>query len=238
MEEISTENNKEINTQKNIDLSKKTYRIFGFILVILLSIVFVLLSIFLFSKGIYDAANSNFEINNFIGSIIIFLIAGIFTYYFPLYSSITVDMRKKLVTIKKYKFLFLNNITTKIDTNKIVRAYTEKNKDEGYGNKDNSFDGFDLIFILNDGHRIVGLEGEIDKNNERRKLNFFLRQFFKGSPDDDDSSVFIQMQNINYQYQPTDNTLYPNQYKKQNLFTNEQKNIFAGINEENEKKYK
>lgn len=238
MEEISTENNKEINSQKNIDLSKKTYRIFGFILVILLAIVFVLLSIFLFSKGIYDAANSNFEINNFIGSIIIFLIAGIFTYYFPLYSSITVDMRKKLVTIKKYKFLFLNNITTKIDTNKIVRAYTEKNKDEGYGNEDNSFDGFDLIFILNDGHRIVGLEGEIDKNNERRKLNFFLRQFFKGAPDDDDTSVFIQMQNINYQYQPTDNTLYPNQYKKQNLITNEQKNIFAGINEENEKKYK
>ena len=227
MEEISTENNKEINSPKNFDLTKKTYRIFGFILVILLSISFILLSIFLFSKGIYDAANSNFEINNFIGSIIILLIAGVLTNYFPLYSTITIDMGKKLVIIKRYRFLFLNNSTTKIDTDKIIRAYTEKNKEEGYGNKDNSFDAFDLIFILNDGHRIVGLEGEIDKNNEKRKLNFFLREFFPGAPDDDDSSVLIQMQNLKSQYQPINNKQIENE---KNLINNEQNNMFAGIN--------
>ena len=227
MEEISTENNKEINSPKNFDLTKKTYRIFGFILVILLSISFILLSIFLFSKGIYDAANSNFEINNFIGSIIILLIAGVLTNYFPLYSTITIDMEKKLVIIKRYRFLFLNNSTTKIDTDKIIRAYTEKNKEEGYGNKDNSFDAFDLIFILNDGHRIVGLEGEIDKNNEKRKLNFFLREFFPGAPDDDDSSVLIQMQNLKSQYQPINNKQIENE---KNLINNEQNNMFAGIN--------
>ena len=227
MEEISTENNKDINSPKNFDLTKKTYRIFGFILVILLSISFILLSIFLFSKGIYDAANSNFEINNFIGSIIILLIAGVLTNYFPLYSTITIDMGKKLVIIKRYRFLFLNNSTTKIDTDKIIRAYTEKNKEEGYGNKDNSFDAFDLIFILNDGHRIVGLEGEIDKNNEKRKLNFFLREFFPGAPDDDDSSVLIQMQNLKSQYQPINNKQIENE---KNLINNEQNNMFAGIN--------
>ena len=205
----SLSNNERINSTKEIDTPKQTYRIYGFISVILLSIVFILLSIFLFSKGIYDAIHSKFEINNFLGSIILFIIAGVITYFFPLYSSITVDMRKGYVTIKKYRFMFLCNKTIKIETDKIVRAYTEKNKDEGYGSnhdKHDGYDGFDLIFILNNGHRIVGLEGEIDKKNERRKLEFFLRLFFQGSLDTEDNedsdSVFIQLQNLKSQYQP------------------------------------
>ena len=182
---------------KNINIKKLTYRIFGFILVLIISLVFILLSIFLFCKGIYDITNSHFEINDFIGSIILFFFAGIITYYFPLLSSITVDIPKKLVIIKKYRFIFLNNKTIKIDINKIIMAYTEKNKEGGYGGNQNSYDGFDVIFILNNGERIVGLEGEIDKNNERKKLEYFLRQFFPGSLDSDNSSVYIQLQNLN-----------------------------------------
>ena len=149
-------------------------------------------------------------------------------------------MPKKLVIIRKYRFLFLKNKTIKIDTDKIVRAYTEKNKDEGYGTNDkNSYDGFDLIFILNNGNRIVGLEGEIDKNNDRRKLDFFLRQFFAGDLDSDNTnSVFIQLQSFNSQYQPINsNNLSGN--IEQNLISNEQSqnkknyNIFVGINDEN-----
>ena len=233
MEEISTKfsfnDNKEMNLSKNIKVKKQTYRIFGFIIVILLSLVFVLLSIFLFCKGIYDITNSHFEINDFVGSIILILLAGIMTYYFPLFSSVTIDMNKKLVIIKKYRFIFLNNKTTKIETDKIIRAYTEKNKEEGYGRNQNSYDGFDLIFILNDGRRIVGLEGEIDKNNERKKLDFFLRQFFPGSLDNDNSSISIQLQNFNSQ-----NKEVKNSYEiEQKLISNEQNknkyNIFLGI---------
>ena len=106
MEEKIRDNN-DINSSHNNYLPKQTYRIFGFVLIIILSIVFLLLSIFLFIKGIYDMLNSNFEINNFLGSIIILVIGGIMTNYFPIYSSITVDMPKKIVTIKKYKFFFL-----------------------------------------------------------------------------------------------------------------------------------
>ena len=201
MEEIIKDNNDINSSQKNY-LPKQTYRIFGFVLVIILSIVFLLLSIFLFIKGIYDMLNSNFEINNFLGSLIILIIGGIMTNYFPIYSSITVDMSKKIVTIKKYKFFFLKKKTTILDTDKIIQAYTENNKDEGYGEKDNGYDGFDLIFILNNGHRIVALEGEIDKNNERKKLNFFLRQFFAfPNETDDKNDTYIQMKNLNSQYQ-------------------------------------
>ena len=245
MEEISTENsikkNKDINSSKKIFSQKQTFRIYGFILVILLSLVFILLALFLFCKGIYDIFNSYFEINNFIGSIIIFIIAGIITYYFPFFSSITVDIPKKLVIIKKYRFLFLKNKTLKIDADKIIQAYTEKNKDEGYGtNENNSYDGLDLIFILNDGNRIVGLEGEIDKNNDRRKLDIFLRQFFPGdSNSDNKNSVYIQMQSFTSQYQPINNNNFSSNIE-QNLITNEQSsqnkknyNIFLGINDEN-----
>lgn len=226
------------NNHINLSNKKQTYRIYGFIFIILLSFVFILISIFLFSKGIYDIINTNFEINNFIGSIILFLIAGILTYYFPLYSSITVDIPKKLVTVKKYRFFFLKNKTTKIETDKIVQAYTIKNKEEGYGINQNSYDGFDLIFILNNGHRIVGLEGEIDKNNERKKLDIFLRDFFPGSPDSDSNgSVLIQMQSFNSQYQPIE--ISTNKKSQQNLITNEENlqnknyNLFLGIKDEN-----
>ena len=200
-----------------------------------------MLSIFLLCKGIYDIFKSNFEINNFIGSLILILIAGIMTYFFPLYSSITVDLSKHLVIIKKYKFLFLKNKTIKIDTDKIIRAYTEKNKDEGYGVNENSYDGFDLIFILNDGHRIVALEGEIDKNNERKKLDNFLIQFFSGSlVNDSDNSVYIQLQHFNSKYHQIKEQEKSGKNLEQNLIINEQKSqnknnfdIFLGIKDEN-----
>ena len=71
-------------------------------------------------------------------------------------------MTNKLVTVKKYRFLFLKNTTTEINTDTVVKAYTEKNKDESFGRKREFYHGFDLIFILNNGQRLVLLEGEID----------------------------------------------------------------------------
>ena len=182
----------------------KTYRIYGFLWVIILSISIILSSIFLLIKGINDAFKSKFDINYFICSFILFIISGILTYFFPLYSSITVDMSNKLVVVKKYRFLFLKNTTTEINTDTVVKAYTEKNKDEGFGRKREFYNGFDLIFILNNGQRLVLLEGEIDKNNESTKLNYFLRDFFPGEYQDDKNKepILIQMQTITSQYKP------------------------------------
>ena len=183
---------------------KKTYRIYGFLWVIILSISIILTSIFLLIKGISDAFQSKFDINYFICSFILFIISGILTYFFPLYSSITVDMSNKLIVVKKYRFLFLKNTTTEINTDTVVKAYTEKNKDEIFGRKREFYNGFDLIFILNNGQRLVLLEGEIDKNNESTKLNYFLRDFFPGEYQDNKNKepILIQMQTITSQYKP------------------------------------
>ncbi len=193
-----------VKPEKNEIYDKKTYRIYGFLWVIILSIVIILASIFLLTKGIYDIINSKFDINDFIGSFILFIISGILTYFFPLYSSITVDMSKKLVTVKKYRFLFMKNTKTEINTDTVIKAYTEKNKEESFGRKKEYFDGFDLIFILNNGQRLILLQGEIDKNNESKKLNLFLREFFPGEYQDDKDKepILIQMQTFNSQYKP------------------------------------
>ena len=182
----------------------KTYRIYGFLWVIILSISIILTSIFLLIKGTSDAFQSKFDINYFICSFILFIISGILTYFFPLYSTITVDMTNKLVTVKKYRFLFLKNTTTEINTDTVVKAFTEKNKDESFGRKREFYHGFDLIFILNNGQRLVLLEGEIDKNNESAKLNYFLRDFFPGDYQDDKNKepILIQMQTLTSQYKP------------------------------------
>ena len=96
------------------------------------------------------------------------------------------------------------NTTTEINTDTVVKAYTEKNKDESFGRKREFYNGFDLIFILNNGQRLVLLEGEIDKNNESAKLNYFLRDFFPGDYQDDKNKepILIQMQTLTSQYKP------------------------------------
>ena len=70
---------------------------------------------------------------------------------------------------------------TNLITTDIVRAYTEINYSSEDGKKDKSTeDGFNLVFELKNGEKILALEGESDKNFDMIKINFFLRKFFPG----------------------------------------------------------
>ena len=166
----------------DIKIPKETYRIFSFWLVYLSSIVFIVISIaFLvvgFSELIKDGSTS---IHNFLLPIALVAIASIITYFFPFYSSITVDLSNKIVICKKYKLFFIIKKIVRIETQNIAKVYTEKNLTEGYGNDDkNSVDGFNLVFEMNNGEKIIGLEGEIDKNYEMTKVGYFMSKFFPG----------------------------------------------------------
>ena len=166
----------------DIKIPKETYRIFSFWLVYLLSIVFIVLSIaFLivgFSELIKDGSTS---IHNFLLPIALIVIASIITYFYPFYSSITVDLSNKIVICKKYKLFFIIKKIVRIETPNIAKVYTEKNLTEGYGNDDkNSVDGFNLVFEMKNGEKIIGLEGEIDKNYEMTKVGYFMSKFFPG----------------------------------------------------------
>ena len=166
----------------DIKIPKETYRIFSFWLVYLSSIVFIVISLaFLFigiSELIKDGSTS---IHNFLLPVALIVVACIITYFYPFYSSITVDLANKIVICKKYKLFFIVKKIVRIETPNIAKVYTEKNLSEGYGNDDkNSVDGFNLVFEMNNGEKIIGLEGEIDKNYEMTKVGYFMSKFFPG----------------------------------------------------------
>ena len=166
----------------DIKIPKETYRIFSFWLVYVSSIVFIVISIAFLVVGISELIKEgSTSIHNFLLPIALMIIASVITYFFPFYSSITVDLSNKVVICKKYKLFFIIKKIVRIETQNIAKVYTEKNLTEGYGNDDkNSVDGFNLIFEMNNGEKIIGLEGEIDKNYEMTKVGYFMSKFFPG----------------------------------------------------------
>ena len=166
----------------DIKIPKETYRIFSFWLVYLSSIVFIVISMAFLVIGISELIkDGSTSIHNFLLPIALIVIACIITYFFPFYSSITVDLSNKIVICKKYKLFFFVKKIVRIETPNIAKVYTEKNLSEGYGNDDkNRVDGFNLVFEMNNGEKIIGLEGEIDKNYEMTKVGYFMSKFFPG----------------------------------------------------------
>ena len=118
------------------------------------------------------------NIHNFVLFVVLIIIASLITYFFPFYASITIDMLNKSVVVKKYKLYFIIKKETKLDTRDIIRAYTEVNYLKE--NDKTEEDGFNLVFELKNGEKILALEGESDRNFEMIKIGYFLSKFFPG----------------------------------------------------------
>ena len=165
-----------------ITLPKKTYRILSPWYIYILAIIFLFGGLAFLAIGIVEVAQGKkLNIHNFIVFPVLVIISCLITYFFPFYASITVDMPNKVVIVKKYKLFFIIKKATQIDTNEIVRAYTEIN----YTNDDDkddkkSEDGFNLVFEMKNGDRILPLQGETDKNFEMMKIGFFMKKYFSG----------------------------------------------------------
>ena len=173
-----------ISSNGDIELPNETYRIFGFLLTYILSILFILVSLAFLIIGIIDLTQGKFKIHNFLVPLVLIVIACIITYFFPFYSSITVDFTNKIVTCRKYQLFFIIRRVVNIEIPNIERVYCEKNYGEGFGKDEKeSVDGFNLIFEMKDGSKIIGLEGEIDKDFEMTKVGFFMSKFFQGQAD-------------------------------------------------------
>ena len=169
-------------TSGDIKIPKETYRILGFWLTNAICIVFIVLSVTFLILGFTNIfKDHSFNIHYFLLPIVLILITCIITYFFPFYSSITVDLTNKEVVCRKYKLFFFIKKIVRIETQNIAKAYTEKNTEEGYGNDEkNSIDAFNLVFEMNDGQKIIGLEGEVNKNFEMIKVGYFMSKFFPG----------------------------------------------------------
>ena len=166
-----------------ITLPKQTYRILSPWYIYVLAIIFLFGGLAFLAIGIVELAQGKkLNIHNFIIFPILVIISCLITYFFPFYSSITVDMTNKLVIVKKYKLFFIIKKETKLDTNEIERAYTEINytTDDDEKKDKSTEDGFNLVFEMKNGEKIIPLEGESDKNFEMMKIGFFIKKYFSG----------------------------------------------------------
>ena len=143
--EISERTKSFSSTNSYITLPKQTYRILSHWIIYVLAITFIVIAFTFLGFGIKDIVEGDdIEIHNFIIFVVLIVISCLITYFFPFYTSITIDILNRIVVVKKYKLFFIIKKETRIDTDEIVRAYTEIN----YINEDNKTDedGFNLVF--------------------------------------------------------------------------------------------
>ena len=107
-------------------------------------------------------------------------------------------MLNRTVIVKKYKLFFIIKKVTRIDTDEIVRAYTEINYANDENKKDKSTqDGFNLVFEMKNGEKIYALEDESDRNFEMIKIGFFVKKYFPGFDSSQNNSEDIGVDNLN-----------------------------------------
>ena len=193
--EISERTKSFSSTNSYITLPKQTYRILSHWIIYVLAITFIVIAFTFLGFGIKDIVEGNdIEIHNFIIFVVLIIINFLITYFFPFYTSITIDILNRIVVVKKYKLFFIIKKETRIDTDEIVRAYTEIN----YINEDNKTDedGFNLVFELKHGEKIVALEGEPNRNFEMIKIGYFMKKFFPGLSESNNNNEVQSKENI------------------------------------------
>ena len=180
--EISERSQSFASSNSLIILPKQTYHILAPWYIYFLAVMFVVGGFVFLVIGIIEIVKGeDFNYHNFILFVVLIVISCLITYFFPFYSSITIDMENKSVVVKKYKLFFIIKKVTEIVTTDIIRAYTEINyTGEDEQNDKKNEDGFNLVFELKNGEKILALEGESDKNFDMIKINFFLKKFFPG----------------------------------------------------------
>ena len=197
--EISEKTQSFSSSNSYITLPKQTYHILSPWYIYFLAIIFFLGGLAFLGLGISEVAlGKDVNIHNFIIFPVLIIISCIITYFFPFYSSITVDMLNRIVIVKKYKLFFIIKKVTRIDTDEIVRAYTEINYSNDENKKDKSTqDGFNLVFEMKNGEKIYALEGESDRNLEMIKIGFFVKKYFPGFDSSQNNSEDIGVDNLN-----------------------------------------
>ena len=177
--EISCKTKSFSSSNSYIILPKQTYRILGSCYLYILTFIFLVVAFTFLALGIKEIMDGEgLNIHNFVLFVVLIIIASLITYFFPFYASITIDMLNKSVVVKKYKLYFIIKKETKLDTREIIRAYTEVNYLKE--NDKTEEDGFNLVFELKNGEKILALEGETDRNFEMIKIGYFLSKFFPG----------------------------------------------------------
>ena len=167
IEENSTKRFKnEIKFEEGINIYYNQFKITVFAIFI---ISFILCSVFAIIFFIIYLNGDDIFIYYSIIPMILLVFIVLLSSFYPLFSKINIDTQKKLITITHIKILFCLNKYLYINFDDIELVSLEKNI------KLFNYDAFNLIFKLKKDKKIIGLEGEMDKNFESENLFEFLR---------------------------------------------------------------
>ena len=176
MQEFSYENNDEENyTKKNKDdfesIKEKNiyYTQFNFGVFLFFIIFFILCSLSSIGLFITFLNGSDDFIYYSIIPIIVLVFTTIISSIYPIFNKITVDIQNELITISHIKILFCLNKYIYINLDDIELVSIEKNI------KIHNYDAYNLTFKIKKDKKIIGIEGEIDKNYESQNLFEFMR---------------------------------------------------------------
>ena len=106
--EISERSQSFASSNSLIILPKQTYHILAPWYIYFLAVMFVVGGFVFLVVGIIEIVKGeDFNYHNFILFVVLIVISCLITYFFPFYSSITIDMENKSVVVKKYKLFFI-----------------------------------------------------------------------------------------------------------------------------------
>ena len=168
----------EINNNKISPVDNKSiyYTQFNIKIFIFFIIFFILCSITSIGLFILYLNGNDIIIYYSIIPIIILIIITIISSFSPIFNKIIVDKKNELIIIIHIKILFCFNKYLYINMNDIEIVSIEKNNNIYEETTDIRYDSFNLIFKIKKDKKIIGIYGEIDKNDECQKLFEFLRQ--------------------------------------------------------------
>ena len=102
--------------------------------------------------------------------IMVLVFVAIISSIYPIFNKIIVDVQNELITVAHIKILFCFNKYLYINLDDIELISIEKNI------KINNYDAYNLIFKIKKDKKIIGIEGDLDKNYESQNLFEFLRE--------------------------------------------------------------
>ena len=177
MQGINDENSDEENYRNvNKDIIKSTkqekiyYTKFNIKIFIFFIIFFILCSICSIGLFIMFLDGNDKFIYYSIIPIILLIFISILSSIYPLFTKIVIDKQNQLITITGIKILFCFNTYLYINMIDVQLVSIEKNI------KIHEYDAFNLIFKTIKDKKIMGIEGEMDKNYESQNLFEFMRE--------------------------------------------------------------
>lgn len=144
-------------------------------LIISLALIVFGFSFLIYLKEFWD--NKNFLYCIFFPSFFVFI--GISFFACPHCGRISINYSNGIIKVRELKSFICLNKTYEIKINEITSVTTEDNKKSSWKIFCWKIKAFNLVFTLNNGEKVITIEGELDVAGTRRNMEEFLAKYGK-----------------------------------------------------------